>query len=123
MTKGTNRKMERWPCGKPEIRGAFRGSDWGDSSYSSEAVMRLDYQLLLKLPPLKFLAGSAPAWSAFSHSSTGLGMFWQSSGAGLDKRRQKFSFHKKGILHKRKKYMVMKANLIALQHEQKSIGK
>jgi len=27
-------------------------------SYNSEAIMRLDYQILLKLAPLKLLAGS-----------------------------------------------------------------
>ena len=32
-------------------------------SYSSEAVMRLDYQLLQKSPPLNLLVGSAPATS------------------------------------------------------------
>jgi len=36
-------------------------SGYAPVSYSSEPVMRLDWQILLKSPPLNLLAGSAPA--------------------------------------------------------------
>jgi len=36
--------------------------------YSSEAVMRFDYQKLLKSPPLASMAGSDPVYTAHSAS-------------------------------------------------------